>query len=81
MDAPDSRPQGHAPDIPRWGVHLVVPPADAFIEDELIIHIGQEPLNNAAGQDYAVRSLDFDIDRNRTDFIVWPREKRIYKPF
>ena len=55
-------------------------PADAFVEDKYIIHISEKSFDNSAGHHDAVRSLHFNIERDRTDFIIWPHKKRINKP-
>jgi hypothetical protein len=59
---------------------MVVPSANAFVEDKYILHISQEFFNDAAGHDDVVRSLYFDVEGDRTDFVVWPHKKRINQP-
>jgi hypothetical protein len=57
-----------------------VSPADAFIEDKYIVHIGQKSLDNAAGHNDMVRTPDVNVEGNGTDFVIRPHEKRINKP-
>jgi hypothetical protein len=80
MDSPNGRPQGHTTDHWRRRRHVIVSPADAFVKDKDVIHIRQKSLDNAAGHNDMVRTLDVNIEGNRTDFVIWPHEKRINKP-
>jgi predicted metal-dependent enzyme (double-stranded beta helix superfamily) len=57
-----------------------VSPADAFVEDKYIIHISEKSFDNTSGHNHAVRSLYFNVEGNRTDFIIWPHKKRINEP-
>ena len=55
-------------------------PADAFVKDKYILHISEKSFDNTSGHNHAVRSLYFNVEGNRTDFVIWPHEKRINEP-
>jgi len=81
MNPANGRTQRHAPDILRRRRNFVVPSADAFVEDEQLVHIRQKSFDDAAGHRDVFGALDLNIEGDGVHFIIWPHEKRINQPF